>query len=357
MKRLVLALASAVIALTASVLSANAAVVVSCPLLQATRTIVNPLPPGWSTSSQINPVTNYRVDTSSGQQVLVCEYGASGSVQRPAPVNQNCTKIAGRKFSCVPAPPPGPVITVVSDGPLTLSDGGSIDLDDGGAQDLRLRADNPFLRTLEPRNGAQLSQQGTQLPSYNTCKTAAMSPAPIPQVQVPVGVWLCVTTSDGNVGRFRIANINGMPGLPLPMTLYLDHTTWQATSGGGGGGGGQPLHSSATVSLQQTFSLDLDEGIAGGGPQADVWFQAVTAAQLYLKPMNGAQFAVGNRSDRGYDGCAAEAFSPSAVPLLSLTPGSFVCAATNQGRVTQFRVNSVSAGFPKTISLTYTTWE
>jgi hypothetical protein len=338
-------------------LSAKADVVISCPLPQATRSIVDALPPGWSSQSQTSTVTDYKVDTSSGQQQLICIYGAAGQVTRAAPFNQNCAKIPGRKFKCVPAPPPGPVLSVVSDGLITLPDNGVADLDDGGAPDIRLRADNPFLRLLEPLNNTRFSPQGTASPDFNTCKTAPYSPGPIPQAQLPVGVWLCVKTSDGNFGRLRVSNINGIPGLPLPMTIYFDHTTWAASGGGPLPPPPQPIHSQDTLQIQQTFSVDLDEGNLSSGPDTDIWFQAVTASQLFLKPMNGAQLAVGDKSDRGYNGCAAEAFSPNAVPIGALPVGSFVCFATNQGRVGQFRVQGLTGGIPKKLTIKYITWE
>lgn len=359
MRRLVVSLALAGVALGISTLAANA-VVVSCPLQQATRTIVDTIPPGWAAQSQTSPITDYKVDASSGQQQLVCVYGAAGQISRPAPFNSNCTKIPGRRFNCVAAPPPGPVIAVVSDGLITLADNNVADLDAGGTQpDIRLRADNPFLRLLEPLNNTRFSPQGTASPDFNTCKTAPYSPGPIPQAQLPVGVWLCVKTSDGNFGRLRVSNINGIPGLPLPMTIYFDHTTWSASGGGGSPlpPPPQPIHSQDTLQIQQTFSVDLDEGNLSTGADTDIWFQAVTATQMFLKPMNGAQLAVGNKSDRGYDGCSAEAFSPAAVPIGTLPAGSFVCYATNQGRVGQFRVQSLTGTVPKKLTIQYRTWE
>jgi hypothetical protein len=306
--------------------TARADSTVQCPLFQATRTIVNKLPPGWSATEDVSGVTNYRVDSSSGQQILICEYGASGAVQFSVPPNQTCQKVFGRRFQCAilpPPPPPGPV--VLSDGPITLTDNGSVDLDSGGGQgDLRLDASNPFLRLIRPIGGARLNQQGKHPPSFNDCQTAPSSPAPILQSQMPQGVWACVTTGDGNIGRIRVASINGIPGLPVPMTIVFDHTTWSpggpgspggfggpggpggfgGPGGGGPGGGGPVMHSTNTLVVPQTFSFDLDAGqVLGSSPDADFWFEAVTAAQLFIKPMNGAQIAVGNKQNRGFNGC------------------------------------------------------
>src|SRR6185369_11111208 len=166
-------------------------------------------------------------------------------------------------------------------------------LDDGGAPDMRLNASNPFLRLIIPVNGAKFSPQGTHMPTPNECISAPYSGAPIQQVQLPVGSWMCLSTSDGNFGRVRVAVVNGIPGLPVPMTIFFDHTTWAES-----GGSSQEVHSDGNVTVQQTFSVDLDEGNVGSGPDADFWFQAVTPVQMFLKPMNGAQFAVGDKIGR-----------------------------------------------------------
>jgi hypothetical protein len=107
----------------------------------------------------------------------------------------------------------------------------------GGGFHARCTVNRTF-RLIQPINGAQLSQQGTHKPSIDECLSAPYSGSPVLQTQMPVGVWACVTTSSGNVGRIRIANINGVPGIPVPMTIFLDHTTWSATGGPGGGFGG-----------------------------------------------------------------------------------------------------------------------
>ena len=317
--------AIAAVGIGGSITAVHADTTVACPLFQATRTIVNPLPPGWSATQDVSGITNYRVDNSSGQQQLVCEYGASGAVRYTLPANQNCFKVPGRRFQCAvvpPPPPPGPI--VISDGLITLADNGTVDLDAGGGQpDLRLRADNPFLRLIQPINGTQLSQQGTHRPSVGDCLSAPYSPAPVLQRQMPVGVWACVTTGSGNVGRIHVANINGVPGIPVPMTIYFDHTTWSAAGGPGGPGGpgggfggpggpgggfggpgggfggpggpggpgggfggpggpgggfggpggGSPPHSTGTLVVPQTYTFDLDEGqVSGSSGDVDFWF-------------------------------------------------------------------------------------
>lgn len=110
--------------------------------------------------------------------------------------------------------------------------------------------------------------------------------------------------------------------------------------------------STGPIDLQQTFTANLDNG-AVGGAGADIWYEAVTATEKYITPRNGASIAVGDGSNRGYDGCAAESFDGESVALEDIPVGTYVCVTTNQGRISQFRVNGFMG---TTMKLGYTTW-
>lgn len=115
--------------------------------------------------------------------------------------------------------------------------------------------------------------------------------------------------------------------------------------------------SSKTLVINQTFLFDIDQGSIGNSPGADVWFEAQTATQLFLTPRNGALLAVGDRSNRGYDGCASENYSNNKVPLGVVPPGSYICALTSDGNVSQIRINGITPGSPKKLTIGYTTWQ
>jgi hypothetical protein len=96
----------------------------------------------------------------------------------------------------------------------------------------------------------------------------------------------------------------------------------------------------------------------GGGGDADVWFEAVTAWEMYLTPRNGARMWVGDGSNRNYAGCASGGpYSGARVALSDVPVGTYICVRTNEGRYSQFRINSISASYPRTLSIGYTTWE
>ena len=113
------------------------------------------------------------------------------------------------------------------------------------------------------------------------------------------------------------------------------------------------------LDIPQTYLADLDEGAVVNNSSADLWFHAVTAWEMYLEPRNGARFWVGNGSNRGYDGCSSGggSYSTARVPLDDVPVGTYVCVRTNGGRYSQFRVNSLSSGYPKNLKIGYTTWE
>lgn len=114
--------------------------------------------------------------------------------------------------------------------------------------------------------------------------------------------------------------------------------------------------STGPILLKQTYTANLDNGTVGSAGK-DIWFQAVDASHRYLKPVNGARMAVGDRSNRGFAGCSGESFSTARVNINALPVGSYVCMKTNAGRISQFRVNAVYGGAVKKMKLGYTTWQ
>ncbi|MCB1397651.1 MAG: SH3 domain-containing protein [Rhodobacter sp.] len=109
--------------------------------------------------------------------------------------------------------------------------------------------------------------------------------------------------------------------------------------------------STGPIALSPTQQANLDNG-AVGPAGADIRY-VVLGPLRQLQPVNGAQLARGDGSNRGFAGCSTEAFSSANVPFAALPPGTYVCARTNQGHISQFRVNGFSG---LTMNLGYTTW-
>jgi hypothetical protein len=101
----------------------------------------------------------------------------------------------------------------------------------------------------------------------------------------------------------------------------------------------------------ETYVFDLDGGTIGGD-STDFWFQA----DLYLAPRGKALLAVGDRSKRDADGCAAADYSAGRFPLAELPPGSFVCVRTGEGYFGSIAIEGLSERSPRKLALNYVVW-
>ena len=119
---------------------------------------------------------------------------------------------------------------------------------------------------------------------------------------------------------------------------------------------GPAIHSTGKLQVPQSLVLDLDRG-AVVQAAADVWFEALTADQLFLVPQNGAALAPGDLSKRDFKGCTSQTYSANALSLLDLPPGSSVCVKTRGGRIGRLVIDGLSAALPRTLALDYTVWE
>jgi Ig-like domain-containing protein/Big-like domain-containing protein len=116
-------------------------------------------------------------------------------------------------------------------------------------------------------------------------------------------------------------------------------------------------HKTGPLNIVQTFTADLDEGDYPGGANADIWFEAVTATERYVTPRNGATIVKYGSSAPTVYSCAAAALSGSRINVNDLPVGTYVCVKTNQGRYSEFRVNSGPGPSPGTLGIGFTTWD
>ncbi|MEM9139168.1 MAG: hypothetical protein AAGB15_05000 [Pseudomonadota bacterium] len=181
---------------------------------------------------------------------------------------------------------------------------------------------------------------------------------------VPSGWWN--TPIVNRLTEVRVQTIGGKPALvckygaagtvqryaPAGATCRANgrHFVCQTRTASGPG-----TFSTGGLDVRQTYTFDLDRG-RQGTPGDDLWFQAETRDLLYLVPRSGARLGVGNRRNRGQSGCARARYSSDRVSLRDIPVGSYICVKTNEGRISQFRVNALSRGNPKTLRIGYTTW-
>ncbi len=196
---------------------------------------------------------------------------------------------------------------------------------------------------------------------------AAQIDCPLSQVrreittQLPSGWWNTPMVS--RLSDTRVIQIAGRPALQCIYgaagSIQRNSPNGQTCSANARGftcvSAAPRTYSTGSLHIPQTWAADLDRGVVGQGGE-DIWFQAETASLLYLKPRNGAKIGVGDRSNRGFEGCRNARMSNARVSLRDIPVGSYVCMRSSEGRISQFRVNAVTGGSPKTLSIGYITW-
>ncbi|MBA3910649.1 MAG: hypothetical protein C0524_12380 [Rhodobacter sp.] len=113
--------------------------------------------------------------------------------------------------------------------------------------------------------------------------------------------------------------------------------------------------SSGLIDLQIGRRVNLDNGVIGSAGADLRLYRAgdFLFSPVYLEPVGGAELALGDGSNRGRDGCRSAAFSGTRIRAQASLVGSYVCARTGAGRISQFRVNAVEIS---SVKLGYTTW-
>jgi hypothetical protein len=186
---------------------------------------------------------------------------------------------------------------------------------------------------------------------------------------LPSGWW-----QTPQVGSLQDTNIQNIGGDPTMMCGYWAYgkNVWvmhkvpagtncvaDATGFTCNGGSTPPVtHKTGLLELKQTWVVDLDNGTLGGsGGGGDVWFQAKTATQRFLTPRNGAQIALAGMTSINLSGCQAlGTYSSASMPIEAFPEGMYVCVKTNEGRYSQFRVNTAPGPSPGVLNLGFTTW-
>ncbi len=219
----------AALAVVVAFASPAAARTINCPVDQVRTEITTDLPDGWWQTPQRGSLQNTRVADVGGEPTLICEYWAYGttvSVMRRPPERQPiCTAQEGG-FDCR-RDRPARAATTHSTGPMSIPQTWRADLDTGevgsGTADFWFRAETARNRYLQPMNGARFGiMPGASGATRAACVATPKSSANIPVSQLTVGTYVCVRTSDGRHGVFRVNEPIGRS----PGTMEIGYTLW-----------------------------------------------------------------------------------------------------------------------------------
>jgi len=111
------------------------------------------------------------------------------------------------------------------------------------------------------------------------------------------------------------------------------------------------MRSMGKIEVPPTYVFNLDAGGVAPHGHDGVWFEASSANDLYLVPLNGAELAAGDLSQRDFKACAAETYATSRISLRDVPVGSFICVKTNAGHIARIRINALAPVAPRTLAL------
>ncbi len=113
------------------------------------------------------------------------------------------------------------------------------------------------------------------------------------------------------------------------------------------------VYKTGQVTVNSSFTVDLDQITSPGTPNEDLWYEAVSASERYLTPKNGATFK--EMSDTPSQGnCEDASLSSSKINFTDISVGDWFCFKTNAGRYGRFQVDSIT---DSSIRMDVRTWE
>ena len=123
----------------------------------------------------------------------------------------------------------------------------------------------------------------------------------------------------------------------------------------------EPIHYEGTLSVPQTWLVDLEQGWLDDTYfdffLSDIWFEAETETARYLTPWRSAKLAVFGSTAPGPDGCLALPLSSTRIDMQDLSAGTFVCVLTNEGRFSEVEIIDPPGPSPGTLGIGIRTFE
>jgi hypothetical protein len=117
---------------------------------------------------------------------------------------------------------------------------------------------------------------------------------------------------------------------------------------------GVSVHKATSFTVRQTYQADLDTG-AESTSSVDFWYEAVSAAEKYITPKNGATFLkMGSVPE--YTDCKNAALSSNKINLNTFPAGSWMCYKTSEDRYGRFQLDSFGNPDGTTMYIDMRTW-
>ncbi|HSB89380.1 MAG TPA: NBR1-Ig-like domain-containing protein [Anaerolineales bacterium] len=178
------------------------------------------------------------------------------------------------------------------------------------------------------------------------------SSAPLPGTIAPgstvdVSVDLVAPAGNGtHKGNWRLRNDKGVLfGVTFYVQIIVGPTPTSAPA----------VYKADKMTVDSSYNFDLDDGdpTASSGDK-DGWYNAVSAAEQYLDPVNGAEFKRWGNSVPSYSDCKNASLSGDPISFDDLPVNTYVCYQTNEGRYGRFQIEDKTT---YTVDIDFRTWK
>jgi hypothetical protein len=173
-----------------------------------------------------------------------------------------------------------------------------------------------------------------------------------PGSQVDISIDLKAPNSPGSYkGTWQLRNAQGV--IFTSGGLWVDIVVTDNTP--------EAYTSKASLSIEQTYLAELDEGISSGdSADSDFQFDLLADDDKFLEPRNGAAFSYMGSSQPTYQQCKSETLSESNIEINSGLVGKWLCYKTDLGRYGRMKVISLEPADiteAQTLEISFTTWQ
>ena len=117
----------------------------------------------------------------------------------------------------------------------------------------------------------------------------------------------------------------------------------------------------ASLSIEQTYLAELDEGIStGNSADSDFQFDLLADDDKFLEPRNGAAFAYIGADQPTYQQCKTASLSDGNIEVNVDLVGKWLCYQTDLGRYGRMKITSLQPAditVTQTLEISFTTWQ
>jgi hypothetical protein len=176
--------------------------------------------------------------------------------------------------------------------------------------------------------------------------------------QVPPGSQVDIAidlTAPNNAGSYKgIWQLSGADGIIFTTGgLWVDIVVTDNTP--------EAYTAKASLSIEQTYLAELDEGIStGNSADSDFQFDLLADDDKFLEPRNGAAFAYVGSDQPTYQQCKIADLADSNIEINSSLVGKWLCYQTDLGRYGRMKVTSLEPAditATQTLEISFTTWQ